>query len=249
MIIKILQWNFLYKESPDNIIELIKKCQPDIVCGQELITNSHNKKFPKEAEYIADKIAYSFFYHEADTWSPPKYGKESQGNAIFSRYPINSKRFEYLYPAAHNPKNAMSEGRVYLEIKINFPNSKLVIGTTHLSFFPKFIVEQKRAMELNKLEFIIRKKRKNYLLTGDFNATPDSLIVKTILKYLKNAGPELNLATWTTKPFDYHGLFKANKLRWRLDYIFKTADLKVVSAKIINTDYSDHLPILISIDI
>ena len=53
-------------------------------------------------------------------------------------------------------------------------------------------------------------------------------------------------ATWTTKPFDYGG-FAETELRWRLDYAFATPDLEITSAKIVETEYSDHLPILVEL--
>jgi endonuclease/exonuclease/phosphatase family metal-dependent hydrolase len=34
-----------------------------------------------------------------------------------------------------------------------------------------------------------------------------------------------------------------------LDYIFASKDIKVASSEIVNTDYSDHLPILVELEI
>jgi endonuclease/exonuclease/phosphatase (EEP) superfamily protein YafD len=54
--------------------------------------------------------------------------------------------------------------------------------------------------------------------------------------------------TWTTKPFDY-GDFSEHGLNWLLDYVFAAADIKIVSSEIISTEYSDHLPILVTFEI
>ena len=63
-----------------------------------------------------------------------------------------------------------------------------------------------------------------------------------------NLGPDYHEKTWTTKPFSYNG-FSENSLNWRLDFVFGTKDIKVISSEIIKTDLSDHLPILIKIEI
>lgn len=244
MKISLLQWNFLYKENPDNIIKVIKKLNPDIICAQELIQNLQNKIIPNEPDYIAKKINYHYFYHQADTWSPPRNGKETQGNAIFSRFPMISKSHYYLSPPHHNSTSALDEGRVYLESVINTGNFTITIATTHLSFSPKFRLNKKRLNELKILTKIIKSKKNNYILTGDLNTIPSSLIIKTILRYLKNAGPDLSEPTWTTKAFNYHQLFIETKLRWRLDYIFTSQNIKICYSKIIKTKVSDHLPIL-----
>lgn len=85
---------------------------------------------------------------------------------------------------------------------------------------------------------------------GDLNSTPDSYTITEILKIntLKNPGPDFKRNTWTTKPFDYGG-FRENKLNWRLDYAFLSRDLNLTNAEIVETDVSDHLPVLIEIEI
>lgn len=63
-----------------------------------------------------------------------------------------------------------------------------------------------------------------------------------ILKHLQHVGPDFAQSTWTTKPFSFMG-FEENELKWRLDYIFASKQIKVLSSNIIPTEYSDHLPI------
>ena len=47
--------------------------------------------------------------------------------------------------------------------------------------------------------------------------------------------------------FDYKD-FKETKLRWRLDYVFASKDIRVIRSKIIKTKFSDHLPILVEFE-
>lgn len=90
--------------------------------------------------------------------------------------------------------------------------------------------------------------RGNFVFTGDLNLSPDSRFLKYIEKYVKNCGPAYDEHTWTTKPFSYNG-FEEDELRWRLDYVFATQDIVVLSSEIIQTNYSDHLPILVEIEV
>ncbi len=246
MTFKILQWNILRNEDPNHIVQLVKQNNPDIIAAQELIENT--EKNIDTAKYIANQLGYNYFSKEGDTWSPAKNNKTSQGNAIFSRFPIKETKFSHLTKPYYNPPDANYEGRVYIEISIKINDKLLSIGTTHLSFSPKFIINKKRKKQVDNLISLINN-RSNYIFTGDLNSSPDSYTIEQIQKYLIHAGPDYSQPTWTTKPFDYHGQFKEDKLCWRLDYIFVTKDIKIINSQIIKTDYSDHLPILLTIDL
>jgi endonuclease/exonuclease/phosphatase family metal-dependent hydrolase len=43
--------------------------------------------------------------------------------------------------------------------------------------------------------------------------------------------------------------FEENELNRRLDYVFASKNFKVISSEIISTDFSDHLPILVELEI
>jgi endonuclease/exonuclease/phosphatase family metal-dependent hydrolase len=68
-----------------------------------------------------------------------------------------------------------------------------------------------------------------------------------ISRQWRDAGPAKDQNTWTTKPFSYGG-FSANTRDWRIDYCFATPDIRVRSARIVETPYSDHLPILVDFE-
>ena len=114
----------------------------------------------------------------------------------------------------------------------------------------KFRNTKIRKDEADKLCEVLNKKDTYYIFTGDLNSTPSSYTVNNILTKtkLKNAGPGFNQKTWTTKPFNYHGFFE-NKLNWRIDYVFASNDVKVISSEIVKTKFSDHLPILTTIEV
>ncbi len=82
-----------------------------------------------------------------------------------------------------------------------------------------------------------------FVVAGDFNAVPSSNLVKELDAKYKNLSPDFTNPTWTTKPFSHQG-FEVNELSYRLDYIFSSKHFELISNEIINTKFSDHLPVL-----
>jgi endonuclease/exonuclease/phosphatase family metal-dependent hydrolase len=250
MRIKILQWNIWYKEDITKIADFILEHDPDVLCLQELI---QDKKRDYDAPAVLSNLLdrkYNYFYREAATWDF-KAGVTGQGNGIFSKYPIEKTSFEYIKRFKHNPENAGDEGRVYLEADLNVKGKNICVGTTHLSFSVNHEINQIRMEETDILLEKLKKHGSNFIFTGDLNAVPGSYVLKNInsLDNLVNAGPDYDEKTWPTIPFDYHGLFKADQLEYRIDYVFVTKNIEVIKSKILESKVSDHLPILAEINI
>lgn len=246
MLIKLLQWNVWYVEKIENIAKEIKRINPDVICAQEFIQNFKEPK-ADTAKYLAEQINYSYFYKEADNFTD-RPEKDNQGNAIFSKFPLLNKHHIFIQDRNPGPKKPSTEGRIYMEASINVNNHTLTFSTTHLSYSSRFEITQARKKETDRLVNILKERKNNFIFTGDFNSPPNTYPIDQISKYLKNAGPDFSEKTWTTKPFDKEG-FVENDLNWRLDYVFATNDVNVKSAKIIETPYSDHLPILVEIEV
>lgn len=249
MRLKILQWNVFYKEDPDRIAEEIVRIDPDVVCGQELIQHLSAVPSIDTAKQIAEKIKYQYIYQVADTWTDRK-DKSNQGNAIFSKFPITASSYQHVQEPKVNPPDPQYEGRVYVEVLLDIQGRQLTVGTTHLSYFRKFEITSHRKNEIDNLLSILKEKKNNYVFTGDLNSLPNSYTIQEILNLerFQNPGPDFKQKTWTTKPFDYDG-FSEDRLNWRLDYVFATRDVKVLSSKIVKTEVSDHLPVLLEIEL
>lgn len=240
---KLLQWNIWYKEDINNIFRTIHEVNPDFICLQELTIN--HPEFNKGIDtpkYLANKLGFEHYFKEAHDDPENIFG-----SGVFSRYPITATSFAFI----REPKGSYDththfsdQGRVYIECNIDVNGRLITIGTSHLSYTDRFSPDALKDAETDNLIKIISSKKKNFLFTGDLNALPDSYTIREVSKHLKSAGPIHEEPTWTTKPFSYNG-FVADKLKWRLDYCFTTPDIEISSAKIIHTNYSDHLPILI----
>jgi endonuclease/exonuclease/phosphatase family metal-dependent hydrolase len=243
MNIKLLQWNIWESNNIDRIIYIIKDIDPDILCIQEIRDTYRPNSQLDIVEQIENTLGMFSHCEIAQTWNN-QYGLYSQGNGIFSKYPILEKTSYFLQESNPKPINASDEGRIYVEAVINANGKQLTIGTTHLSYTNRFVTTKKKKLEIENLLKIVREKKENYILAGDLNSRPYSWTIKQISRYLKHCGPDLHENTWTVIPFNYKG-FIESELKWRLDYVFASKNMSVSSAKIINTSLSDHLPILV----
>lgn len=247
VIISILQWNIWYQENTENTIKTLNEINPDIFCLQELTTTSLINPNVDVPELIAHALNVQHSYKEAQSWDSSEE-KRAQGNGIFSKFPITKTHSSFLQDPSENPIDFSKEGRVYVETTIDVHGRNLSVGTLHSSYTDRFVNTEAKEKEIEKLIQILKTKKENYIFAGDLNASPRSETVQAIEKYLKNLGPSFERKTWTTKPFSKNG-FAENGLNWRLDYIFGTNDIRVKHAEIIQTQFSDHLPILATIEL
>lgn len=235
--LKLLHWNILFTEKSENILPLVEKINPDIFCCQEISDANDN---------LVQKVAqlFKYYYYEPAEIVGSSDEKLALGNAIFSVYPLSAKRRVFLWNGPNPTSSNKHEERIYIESTIDYKGKKIKVGTTHLSFAPYFDTTPDRKEQAAKLLETVKENRRDFILTGDFNSAPGTSIVKDIEKRLVSAGPPHDKPTFSTIPFTFLG-FTVKGLDWRVDYVFASQNVKIVSSKIINTQYSDHLPILI----
>ena len=232
---KILQWNIWFKEDINNIVKELKRIDADIVCIQELCYYGNDKRNVE----ILSAVYPHFYYEVADTL----VGDRNICNAILSKYPFISTFKSYIQEPGENKKDFSKEGRIYIEVSVKKDSNLYNIGTAHLSYTHRFDETKEKDVEIENLINVIKEKER-YLFLGDLNAKKTSKYIRNIEKYYINHDTE---NTWTTKPFSYNG-FVADGLDWKLDYVFTSPDIKVQSVEVIKTDYSDHLPLLCTIN-
>jgi len=232
----VLQWNVWYKESNQNIVEFLREQDADIICLQELTIEEG--KSGHAPQYIAEQLGYEYYFKEIDLGD----GVPKLANGIFSRFPVKDTKVTWINEPV-GTGGYDDEYRALIQATITMGDKKIVIGTTHMSYTHRFEITSRKLQETELLVDEIAKHTNNFILTGDLNVTPDSPTIKSLEKYLKNASPDYQAPTWTTKPFSYNG-FEETELKWRLDYIFSTPDLRLLSSEVLSTDYSDHLPVL-----
>ena len=238
MKLSVLQWNIWYKEDLSKVAKFLESKQADVVCLQELSINNPEQNVKDGVKHIAEKLGYYIQKCEIDLDD----NEMKLANAIFSRYPIKNSRNVWINKPTGSG-HYDDEYRAYVEAVLDIDGNSITIGTVHMSYTNAFEPTQRKLDETESLISAIRNNKSNFILTGDFNAEPNSEVISRISKLLINSGPSLDSKTWTTKPFSYDG-FEADTLDWRLDYIFSTSDLAVKQINVLKTELSDHLAIL-----
>lgn len=129
------------------------------------------------------------------------------------------------------------------------------VYNTHLDF----LLPQARAFQLKKIiekiEKDYQRERKPYILMGDFNASPNSKLIRKLrechdgkTKFIAVQDQDTSLYEVTTM-----GMFVGKTKGMHIDYIFVSEEFKIKSVDIVryhkNNKYpSDHYPLVADID-
>jgi endonuclease/exonuclease/phosphatase family metal-dependent hydrolase len=170
-------------------------------------------------------------------------GKTEQGTQVISKYPICSAENKFYYGDYKTEYDAThfrerDWARSILSAIINLPNNKQIKIIDVHGIWNLTRMGDDRTIAQS--EFIIAELLKDKMPTivaGDFNLVPESPSIKMLEQYLTNLSVKYKLKT--TRP-------TKNMV---VDYIFITDDITVKDFMVIDTNVSDHLPLVLDFDI
>ena len=211
--------NFITREIDFEVMaKAIKEVDADIVGLNEMRGKSDDPEFAEQVETLATLTGMPYFY-----FAPAIYKRGPYGNGFLSKIPIvkaenipipdpNPRRFETRY-----------ETRCVLRAELEGGITVLV------SHFGLNADEQENAVET-----VLKHMRdRRCILMGDFNLRPDDVILTPIRERMQDA------ATL----FDAEKLsFPSDEPTCKIDYIFVSPDVKILSADIPPIVASDHRP-------
>lgn len=161
------------------------------------------------------------------------------GIAVLSRWPIAAHETVPLHVEPPQTRAGGSvEPRVALFADVAMPGGTITIVNTHLDHHPDDAWRRQEVARL--LETIGARARKPLLIGGDFNSTPESAVQQT----LRDAGLK---DAWTICGRGAELTYPANVPVKRIDYLFLTGSARCSEARVIDTDASDHRPVLIDV--
>ncbi len=229
MQLKILSWNIWINGKFDQVVDFLKTSNADIIGLQEVVPDDPKRNIVSSLEKLS---YYHIFAPVEHTWRGKVY---NDGPAIFSKYKIFETETYIL--SKNNPRAA-------IRADIQFEDKALHIFSTHLIHTHQKHLDEQDEQVINLLKHI---PNKNAILMGDFNATPQSKVIKKVKKVLNDSDP-LSQPTWSIYPA---GCMVCNpqSVDTRLDYIFTTKDLKTSSFDVENSRASDHLPISVLVEV
>lgn len=207
------------------IASVIRTANPDIVGIQEVDREwSSRSSFRDVVTDLAYELGMFYTFSTAMDKAPGFPGGKF-GNAVLSRYPIFDTVNQGL------PGEGM--GRSIAGAKIMMKDIPVNFFTTHLGLSAK-----DRELQLKEILRLLETVSGPVVITGDWNATAEANEVKVISEWF------LDVQAAVGK--DHLGTFltKSNLNRPRIDYIFASPEFGVEKVEIIETEASDHLPVV-----
>ena len=212
------------------IIELLKKEKPDIVALQEVVRITGEKE--NTAEILAGKLDYHWRFAPVPLPFPDRNIAE-WGEGILSRYDIETSEIIRL---SENPEH------IGLMANITINHRILHVISTHLTHTHQVPSEHQ---ESEARSLVRLSPKSGTVIMGDFNALPESKTVSIMRGAFVDAD-SANQPTWCVYP-DGCRVCRLSEVKYRLDYMFTTGDLKAEAYRTISSDGSDHLPIAATI--
>ncbi len=239
------------KFTKDQILDIIRQEQPDVLCFQEFFTRQRGEyNFRK----LVPEILNSKYYYFKPTTDN---GYEATGTAIFSKYPIintgkvlfarkmnwneavyadikvGEKVFRvynvHFQSISFQPEDYQYLKKVTKEIDTDVESSRKIGSRLKKAF-------EKRANQVNMLRtHTLDSCKTPYIIAGDFNDTPISYTVKTVSKGLQNSFSVKGSGFGIT----YNGEFP----NFQIDYILASPEFTIKNYLIVKKKLSDHYPV------
>ena len=225
-------------DAPVNIekyASYIQAMNVDIVALNEVFLNSTIEEYNEQGKKLAQLAGYPYIAEAVGK----DFGAVSIGNAILSKYPIESvEAFPVLAPLDHERKadeNEWYEDRVVLSVVVDVNGKKVRVISTHFGLNG---LEKERMIAT--LCPIIDMSKEPIVFLGDFNAQPHVDILGCIYNRLKSCADETANHEYTFSSFQPYTT---------IDYIFVSPKVKVGSFEVKKDVLSDHRACLADLEI
>lgn len=221
----------------DEIARVIEDSGAEVIALQEVPRGRLMSGVTDELTLLQDRLGFehtAFFGTTDPTW----------GNAIISRFPISVVDKDLL-PLVDTPMR-----RGYLGATIRIGQRSLVVASTHLQHINDSAVHDEDPeadlypVHRRQIQVIVQAwgGAEPAVLMGDFNARPDWRQIEDLLS-----------AGWVDAWSEVGSGdgFTSNALdpRYRIDYVFHTPDIEALDAGVIQSQASDHFPVVVDIEL
>ncbi|HBQ86401.1 MAG TPA: hypothetical protein DD811_07970 [Syntrophomonas sp.] len=228
--IKIITYNIRNAQGIDGqvnlsrIAEFLEEIGVDIICLQECDKGRRQSGLVHQARKLAKRLSMNYVYGTVN-----RYFLASAGNALLTRYPIVA-HFNHSLPQTKDP-------RCCLQVSLDVNRQLCTVFNVHLGLNHRL-----RMLALSETILpMITPLKSPVILAGDLNAAQDSPEVGLLSTYLHDTFAE-NIGLQQNS-------FPANRPREKLDYIFTNAACSPVQSCILESQASDHLPVMAEIAI
>jgi endonuclease/exonuclease/phosphatase family metal-dependent hydrolase len=225
----------------------------DLLALQEVDRNwSERTNRADVAAEIAGRLDWHYTYAPAISVATPGEGQREYGNAILSRWPIDSSTIHHLGEGiSRDESDHSTEPRVALETLIRTPGGPLRFIGTHLANTRHLHSNRITQIQGSRLARLVWEGRAvaPTILAGDLNARPERPEVGMLETILREVDPH-RLPTWPTREIRYRDWSEPAGPTHKIDYIFASPELRVIDgAPDESYAHSDHLPIIATIEL
>lgn len=223
--------------SPERIARVIARCEPDIVCLQELDMRRARTEGIDQAHRIAEILDMTYHFHPALHIEEERYG-----DAVLTHLPMRTVKTGAL-PHWRDLKSTEPRGALWVEVQLD--GTRVQIVNTHLGLRAR---DRKLQMEaLLGEEWLGHPDcRSPVVFCGDLNALPGSRVYKMLGRRLLDAQRVMR----RHRP---RATFSGRFPSARIDHVFVDAGVDVRSIEVPNNELcrlaSDHLPLVVEIQV
>lgn len=232
--ITILSYNIYHGEDPyqpnrpnlDQVISLIKQLDPDIVAFQEVdsMTTRTARVYGEKVDLVKEigkQTDMAAYFAKAMDYADGGYGEGLlvKGSPTFSSQLLPT-------PVGGEPRSV-----AWAETA-----DQILIGGTHLCH--QF--EENRKAQVKAIDEAIQKQQKPVIWMGDLNFGPNDPEYALI----KDAYTDAAVAAKNEQP-----TYRSETFADRIDYVwYSSKDFKLVSYEVLDVPYSDHFPVLVTLE-
>ena len=209
------------------VANAIKEYDPDFVGLNEMRGEGVSAEYTKQVDILSELTGMKYYYFAPAIYVP---NNGLYGNGFLSKIPILKAENIAIPDPEHEPNARGYETRCILRVELE---GGLTVLVSHFGLQPD---EEENAVK-TVIDNICENK---CILMGDFNVTPENPVLNPIRAKMKD----------TADFFDEPKLsFPSGEPDRKIDYIFVSKDINVVSADIPPTVVSDHRPHTATIEV
>lgn len=249
MSIKLLQLNMYAGEQMDTLLPYLEKEQFDILSFQEVTGGEASFDNTNTFQRICD-LGYTG--EMSITWRLKGKPHSFFGQAIFFKpeFTLLSKEEIWLkpYTEIETLEGFKSEEfpKSVLRVTLEKDNKKFTVFSAHLAWSPEAKDTPEKLRQAKIFHEYLNTVHSPFILSGDFNVTPDTKVVGMVDEFARNLTKEFGLKNTMNLRLhrDREKLQKIGGVA--VDYIYVTKEFEVKKFTLLEElDLSDHLGLLL----
>lgn len=218
------------------IAETICSAEADVVGLQEVDVHWGDRSaFADQASELAARCGMDFRFGPIYTLPSAEPGgtPRQYGVAVLSRHPITAWENHPLTRLSTQTDTGPEPLPGFLEVTVDVDGTPVHVFDTHLDFRPDPAVRRAQVAEMLA---VIGVSDRPTILMGDMNAPPEREELAPLFRRFRDAWSQ-----GADAGFTYPGVEPVR----RIDYVFHSGALRVVSARVVASDASDHRPVVV----